>query len=559
MNNRLPPAWSRHLKVQILPKKAGPMKTGLPTPSPMPKMSGAQDDDTLLRRAIELQRANRLPEAEELCHRILTRKPNHALALYVLGTIGLNFDDELALEYLSQACSEMPGNPYFQFTLGECYLKLGDYLPAIAHLQRACELKPDMVEALCALGRAYVDFDKGEMALPVYQKALELNRDHPLVRIGLARILIDLGRMEEATAYLEETIARRENVSAAYMALVNIRRFSTAPPELDSILTELSNSPNSADEAYNLHQAAGKVLNDLERYDEAIEHYLKAKEFRAQTCDIESYRRWVDSMIALFDTELLATKAGYGDPSEVPVFVLGMPRSGTTLTEQICSSHPDVHSAGELTKLGRIAVSTNLKMELGPAFGQMVKLMTAERSQIFAEEYLSNLRIYSPIASRIVDKMPHNFEIIGLIGILFPNARIIHCRRSPIDSCLSCFLSSLKGTHTYTSDLTTLGLYYREYNRLMCHWKSIMPGRIFDNSYEDLIVDQEGQSRRLINHLGLAWDNACLRFFEKEGSVKTLSHWQVRQPIYSSSVKRWKNYEGKIQPLIEALGDLADV
>jgi hypothetical protein len=154
--------------------------------------------------------------------------------------------------------------------------------------------------------------------------------------------------------------------------------------------------------------------------------------------------------------------------------------------------------------------------------------------------------------------MPHNFELIGLVGVLFPNAHIIHCRRDAIDNCISCFVLQFSEAHSYSADLETLGLYYREYDRLMRHWSKVLPGRIFENQYETLIEDQEEQSRRLIDHLGLPWDDACLRFFERDGSVNTFSRWQVRQPIYKSSVKRWKNYESEIRPLIDSLGDLAE-
>jgi len=160
-------------------------------------------------------------------------------------------------------------------------------------------------------------------------------------------------------------------------------------------------------------------------------------------------------------------------------------------------------------------------------------------------------------ASRIVDKLPHNFELIGLIRLLFPKARIIHCRRDAIDNCLSCYFLSFNEDNSYAADLHTLGLYYREYDRLMRHWDTVFPGQILQNRYEDMVSDQEGQSRRLIDHLGLPWDDACLRFFDKGGSVNTFSRWQVRQPIYTSSVNRWKSYGSAIQPLVDALGDLA--
>ncbi|RUX90747.1 MULTISPECIES: sulfotransferase [unclassified Mesorhizobium] len=555
MSNRLPPAWSKHLKGPAGPK-ISQQKIMQPTAVPL---SRAQADEALLRQALQLQEAKRLVDAEELCLRVLARTPNHTLALYILGTLGLGVDDELAIKYFARAAAQEPNNPYYQLSLGEACLKAGDYPPAIRHLQRACELKPDLMEALCGLGKAYSKFDKADLALLVYEKALKLDPDDPAVRTDLANALVALGRMDEAAARLKSNIAQRVNVPASYNTLVGIRKFATEPAELQSILDELGSTPVLANELYLLHLAAGKILNDLERYDEAMDHFLKAATAKGYSFDIDSYRRQVDSLIGLFTPEFLAARADYGDPSEAPVFVLGMPRSGTTLTEQICSSHPDVHGAGELTKLGRMAVVNGLKAQQERIFGQPVRSMTSQQSKVLAGEYLSNLRLYAPTASQIIDKMPHNFELIGFIALLFPHARIIHCTRDPIDNCFSCFLANLNRGHQYSSDLTVLGLYYREYDRLIRHWKALLPGRIFENRYEDLVSDQEGQSRRLIEHLGLAWDDACLRFFDKAGSVRTLSRWQVRQPIYRSSVKRWKNYEGRLRPLIETLGDLVEL
>lgn len=561
MNSRLPPAWAKHLKAQPAPPKAAPPpKAG--SPKPQPSRAGpsrAQADDMLLRQALELQKAERLPEAEELCHRVLARTPEHALALYILGTLGLDFDADLAIKYFERAAAREPGNPYYQLSLGEAWLKIADYSPAIKHFQRACELKPDLVEALFGLGQAYHKFGEAEMALATYERVLKVKRDHPQVRVAMASALSSLGRMDDAAACLREAIGERLSAPAAYHALVNTRKFSTEPPELKSILHELDDPGVGDAGSHDLHMAAGKLLSDLKRFDDAMDHYLKATTFAARNFDIASYRKKVDSLIEIFDAELLAAKAGFGDPSDIPVFVLGMPRSGTTLTEQICSSHPDVHGAGELVKLRGMAVASGLREDIDRSFKPLIKSMTIEKSRTMAQDYLAFLRQYSHTALRVVDKMPHNFELVGLIAILLPNARIIHCKRDAIDNCLSCFTSNLNETHDYTSDLNGLGLYYREYDRLMAHWNALLPGRIFENRYENMISDQEGQSRRLIDHLGLPWDDACLRFFEKEGSVRTVSRWQVRQPIYTSSVKRWKNYGGKIQPLIDALGDLADI
>ncbi|MBZ9661388.1 sulfotransferase [Mesorhizobium sp. ESP-6-4] len=558
MSNRLPPAWAKHLKTRPS-AKAPPPRAALPKAKTQAAPSRAQADDMLLRQALELQKAEQLPEAEELCLKVLARTPNDPLAFYILGTLGLGYDNEKALRYFARAVAEEPRNPYYHLSLGETYLKLSEFTPAIRHIQQALALKPDLVEALCALGDTYNSFDKGEMALPLFEKALKIDRDHPLARLGLPRALASLGRMDEAAVHLKEAIERRIAVPAAYSALVQTRKFTEEPPELAAILAELRDPAHGAEGAAALHHAAGKLLNDLHRYREAIDHFKQGNRARGQIFDIGSYRRWVDAMIETFTPELVASMAACGNASEAPVFVVGMPRSGTTLTEQICASHPDVHGAGELSKLRRMANGIGLAHRSEANLGKSVATITPELTETLAAEHLAYLRERAPDSLRIIDKMPHNFELIGLVAILFPNARIIHCRRDAIDNCISCFVLQFSEAHSYSADLETLGLYYREYDRLMRHWSKVLPGRIFENQYETLIENQEEQSRRLIDYLGLPWDKACLRFFDRAGSVNTYSNWQVRQPIYKSSVKRWKNYESEIQPLIEALGDLAEV
>lgn len=513
----------------------------------------------MLRQALEFQQEKRLPEAEELCHRVLARTPEHPLALYILGTLGIGYDEEKVLRYFARAIAQEPLNPYYHLSLGQAYLRLSEFTPAIEHIQYALTLKPDLVEALCALGDAYNSFDKGEMALPLFEKALRIDRDHPMARLGLPRALASLGRMDEAAVHLKEAIARRIAVPAAYNALVSTHKFTGEPPELAAILTELQDPEHGSEGATALHHAAGKLLNDLGRYKEAMDHFKKGNQAGGQSFDVQFYRRWVDALIETFTPDLVASRTASGNVSELPVFVVGMPRSGTTLAEQICASHPNVHGAGELTKLRRTSNGLGLGYGSDISPGEAIASMTPQLSRTLAADHLAYLRERAPDALRIVDKMPHNFELVGLIGILFPNARIIHCRRDAIDNCISCFVLQLSEGHSYSADLDTLGLYYREYDRLMRHWDKIFPGRIFENRYETLIENQEKQSRCLIDYLGLPWDDSCLRFFDRGGTVKTYSNWQVRQPIYTSSVKRWTNYESEIQPLIEALGDLADI
>ncbi|RVA74378.1 sulfotransferase, partial [Mesorhizobium sp. M7A.F.Ca.CA.001.11.2.1] len=529
MSNRLPPAWSKHLKGPAGPK-ISQQKIVQPTAKPVPR---AQADDALLRQALNLQRADRLAEAEALCQRVLARNPRHPLALYLLGTFALDLDDEMAIRCFERAVREAPQNPHYHLTLGETYLKVGEHSDAIRHFEVACQLKAGWVEALCALGRAYTEFGKADAAVPLYEKALEIDSGRSAIRMGLANALVSLGRMDEAARYMKEAIGHRQDIAAAYNGLASIRKFAEEPAELKSILTELKNPGLDRKSTQQFHHAAGKILNDIGRYDGAIGHFRQAKELSTRRFDMDSYRRSVDFMIELFDPRMLAAKAGHGSTSDVPVFVLGMPRSGTTLTEQILASHPDVHGAGELTKLRRITNRLAPKTRSPEELRRSILDMTVEQSKSLADEYLAHIRQRSPDARRIVDKLPHNFELIGLIRILFPKAQIIHCRRDAIDNCISCYFLSFNEDNIYNADLHTLGLYYREYDRLMGHWGKIFPGQILQNRYEDMVSDQEGQSRRLIDHLGLPWDDACLRFFDKGGAVNTFSRWQVRQPIYT--------------------------
>jgi tetratricopeptide (TPR) repeat protein len=517
------------------------------------------DHDLLKMAAVHREKGQRR-EAEQLCLKVLKVSPRNPQALYLAGILAFDGDDnDLAVQYLQRAIKENPKDPYFHLAIAAAHEKINEFEPAIKHFQRALALKPNLVGALCGLGITYVKAGMADLALPFLEKALKIDPDYKAVRVGYADALISLGRMDEAVAYLKEAIGRRRHMSWAYGAFAGTRKFSSEPAELKSIIAELADPARSSAEATELHHAAGKILNDLKRFDEAIDHFQKAKIVAGRDFDVEAYRRWVDSMVDLFSPALLEAKAGLGDPTEAPVFIVGMPRSGTTLTEQICASHPSVHGAGEITKMQRIAQSIGLIPISVGASGKSITAMNGETLRALAADYLAYVRRLSSESLRVVDKLPHNFETIGLIALLFPKARIIHCRRDAIDTCVSCFMTNFNEKHGYNADLQKLGWYYREYDRLMRHWNAILPGRIYECRYETMIADQEAESRRLIDYLGLPWNDACLRFYEQDRSVNTPSRWQVRQPVYTSSVKRWKNYEGKIQPLIEALGDLADV
>lgn len=525
--------------------------------------SGAQpprvrQEEEQLNLAMKLHLQGRLRDAENLCLKVLSANPRNARALYISGRIHLERENiGLAEKRFELAVKESPREPLFLVGLG--HASRHDAATAIKLYQKALSIRPELVEAIYSLACLYVKTARADEALGLFDKVLRLDSKHDAVRWAKADALIVLGQVEEADALLRESIRLRKAVGPAYGSLASRQKFSSEPPELGAILQELQRGDLKPSDKPLLHHAAGKILNDLKRYGEAFDQFEKGNLAIGGDFDIDAYRQTVDGAIEVFSPALLNAKAGFGDVTEVPVFILGMPRSGTTLTEQICSSHPDVFGAGELRNLRRTVRRAGLSENSLADFRSAMAAMTLDQSRKMASEYLRDVLRLAPNALRITDKMPQNFELIGFIALLFPKARIIHCRRDPIDTCVSCYMTSFKDTHGYKSDLTRLGLYYREYDRWMRHWNSVLPGRIYEVRYETLIADREIESRKLIDHLGLPWDDACMRFEDNDRLVSTASRWQVRQPIYTSSVKRWKNYEHKIQPLIDALGDLAEI
>jgi hypothetical protein len=261
----------------------------------------------------------------------------------------------------------------------------------------------------------------------------------------------------------------------------------------------------------------------------------------------------IDTVIATFTPEYFERVRGFGIDSETPVFVLGMMRSGTTLVEQILARHPRVFGAGELPDLPRLIGSLSARLQTPIAFPDCLRLLDQATARAVAAEYLQRLREMGSGADRVVDKLPANYLWLGLIATFFPNARAIVCRRDPADTCVSCYFQDFASPHPYTSDLRHLGHFYRQYERLMAHWAKVLPIRVFEVRYEELTADPGPVSRTLVEYCGLPWDERCLRFDESKRVVRTASALQVRKPMYTSSVGRWKRYEAFLGPLLEEL------
>jgi len=475
-----------------------------------------------------LQELGRLDEAEASYRRALQIKSGYAAAHYNLGNLlhGRNRLDEAEASY-RQALQISPDSADMHTNLGNILQELDRLDEAESSFRQALRAKPDHTEAHSNLGKLLLDRGRLDEAEACFQRALQIRPDYLIVRLSLA-----LARKAKAGD---------ENLAALIAAEQAARSGATPLP---------------AEEAILLHFALGKSYDDIGDHEKAFPHFLEGNKLKRATLAFnpDQTAQHFAAIMQNFDTAAIDRLRGGGDSSSLPIFILGMPRSGTTLVEQIVSSYPGIHGAGELSDLGAI-MRRNVA---GAAFPDNLHSLDQAQLAGWGAEYVAGLQRRAPAALRVTDKMPANFLVAGLIHLMLPGAKIIHVNRNPADTCLSCFTQLFKDGQEFSYDLAELGRYYVGYARLMDHWRRVLPeGAFLDVQYEDIVADQEAQSRRIVEYCGLEWNDACLDFHRNKRPVKTASMAQVRQPIYRSSVERWRPYEKFLGPLFDALCDLA--
>lgn len=444
--------------------------------------------------------------------------------------------------------------------LAEVMLEQRRFDEALECLDRALQLKPRNLELMERKGYVYQAMGNTDAAIAMFEQVTQQNEDREMALLGLGRSHMEDGRSEQAIQYYTKAIDKFPDCYQAYYHLAGARKYKLDDPIIPVMKTLADEMADEHEATIGLSFALGKVLDDSKQWDEAFHYYVRANRLKNQQYDYkpeEDITR-VDHDVAVFTSETLALLQKLGSTSEMPVFIVGMPRSGTTLTEQIISSHPQVIGAGEVVFWNEAPTSIPRLIEDNNAeYPDCVQRLQSSHAEVITTEYLKLLHKITGAGegiTRITDKMPHNFLYLGLIASLFPKARIVHCKRDAMDNCLSIFFQNFGAPHPYAYDLKNLGHHHCQYQRLMQHWHAVLPGRILDLNYEDVIADPEYWSRQLIDHVGLPWDDACLAPHKMERNVKTASLWQVRQPIYKTSVQRWKNYEVHLGPLRQALG-----
>jgi tetratricopeptide (TPR) repeat protein len=511
--------------------------------------------------------------------RMLELRPDLAEAHNNLGNalLSLRRFEEAATSY-RRALALRPNAPGGHANLGNALYALGRPQEALIHCRRALELEPDSAEAALLVGNALFDLGLLDEAAVSYAQALKLKPDYTEAHIAAGKALRQIGRIAEAEESCRRALGLAADSSEALALLGEIQadrgRFDDAEQLFRRAIAIAPDQPEawaglaryrkmqpdaawlaaaqrllgkslSVGQEINLRYALGKYFDDVQDFDNAFSSYRLANELKrrgAQKYDGARLARRVDRIIALYDADWLRTARAQGNGSERPVFIVGMPRSGTTLTEQILASHPEAFGCGEL----RFWHTARVDFESTALRGAGSRESLAEA----AEKYLSLLASFSADASRVIDKMPANFMNLGLIHAAFPHARILHMRRNPLDTGLSIYFQIFSNTHLYANDLEDIAHYFTQYSRLMAHWRSILPkGTILEVTYEKLVADPEAGIREIVQFVGLPWDPRCLKFNETERTVITASNWQVRQRISTSAAGRWRNYEKYLGPL----------
>jgi tetratricopeptide (TPR) repeat protein len=499
---------------------------------------------------------NRHGEALPHLERAVALSPDFATAHNNLGNTLAALDRRRdAIAHFKRAIALRPGYALAEFNLANALSKSERHAEAADLYKMALEHNPDWAPALCGLGFSLHMSGRSAEGLQFYERALARDPASADAHNGIGQVKQTLGLLEESRSALERALELAPDRPSYHRMLGETKRFRAGDPQIAAMESLLPSLASLGEEQQaELHFALGKAYGDIARHEESFRHLIAGNAIKHRTDEYDEAAQltMMKHIETVFTADLLRRNAGAGDPSEVPVFILGMPRSGSTLTEQILASHPRIFGAGELRDFSEPTKAFRGR-DAGAFFPEVATSLSGEELRAFGARYVEHLRALAPAADRVTDKMPSNFRFIGFIRMTLPNAKIIHTRRDPIDTCISCF-SRMFGKKSFMADLGTLGRYYRAYETLMAHWRRVLPqGAMLEVQYEDLVGDFENQARRIVAYCGVEWDERCLSFHQTERPVRTASVTQVRQPIYSNAIGRWKPYEMMLRPLLDEL------
>ena len=494
--------------------------------------------------------------AEDTYRRILKRDPNHVEAARMLAKIAVeNNQFKDAEVFLRHALSMAPDYARLWVDLVNVLNDMHRTEEALEHAENVLVLAPDMSESHVVHAVALGANGLHKEAIQAYQKALQISPDRPAILCSLAHHLKTVGEQDQAIAAYRQSIAVKPDYVQSYWSLANLKTFRFEESEIEAMQSLLISEDLPDESRVQIHNALGFDLEARGDYDTAFSHIQKGNVLRrkAEEYDPVETETRIDSIVDVFDEEFIQQHSGNGDQDASPIFVVGLPRSGSTLIEQILASHSLVDGTHELFDLAHVAQRIRARNKKKGRFPDTLLNLEAEDWRAIGSDYIESTRKYRADAPHFVDKNPNNFTYIGLIKLILPNAKIINAMRHPLDSCFGSYKQLFASGQQFTYDLTEVGEYYLQYRRLVDHFHQLLPEFVLDVHYEQVVADLETQVRRILEFCDLSFEEGCLRFHETERAVKTASSEQVRQPIYSKSVNLWRNYEHHLDELIETL------
>ena len=514
-------------------------------------------------KGVELQRADKHDEAIEIFRDVLKKNPNNVNAMRHLAKSlwhskkGIE-DAEALLRRATQQAADFTAA---WLTLGGLLMDLNKFMDAIAAFDRAAKLEPNNAEAWAGLGSAYGRAMYPEKAVKAYERSIEISGDVPSTLSSYAWELKTIGDQDAALNAYRRAIKVKPRFGPAYWSMANLKIFNFTDEEIETMLQQVERDDLTEVEDIHFRFALGKAMEDKKDYERAWHFYDTGNQRQRMTVEYEpsEFEKRQTAIKKVFDAQFLNERAGVGYDLCDPIFIVGLPRSGSTLVEQILASHSQVEGTSELPVLGRITDSIGRYRTDGVRYPEGVRDLRDKDLRAYGKEYIEESQRHRITEKpRFADKLPNNFPMVGFAHLILPNATIINARRHPFDTCLGAYKQLFGQGQNFTYDMLDLAHYYQQYDAMMKHWHAVLPGKVLDVHYEETVTDLEGQVHRILEHCGLEFEESCLRFHETERAVKTASSEQVRQPIYSSALGKWRRYEKHLDLWKDQLGYIVD-
>jgi tetratricopeptide (TPR) repeat protein len=527
-------------------------------------LKASTNDPRLLEPAAALC-DNRIAVAEALLREHLKQFPTDVAAIRMLaevaGRLGRYADAELLLARCLELAPSFAGARQNYAVVLHRQAKEGAALAEVDRLLTREPRNPGYLNLKAAILTRIGEYAR---AIDIYREVLAQYPAQARVWMSYGHALKTSGRQQDSIVAYRKSIELAANLGEAYWSLANLKTFRFTPEEIEAMRAQLERTDISSEDRFHLHFSLGKALEDAGSYERSFDHYSTANRLRRETVayDPEENAAHVRRSKTLFTREFFAARRGSGAPAPDPIFIVGLPRSGSTLLEQILASHSQVEGTMELPDIIGIArtLSGRQTKQEGSKYPEVLAELGADQLRALGEQYLTQTRIQRKTdAPYFIDKMPNNFLHVGLIQLILPNAKIIDARRHPLGCCFSCFKQHFARGQTFTYSLEEIGWYYRCYVELMAHFDAVLPGRVHRVIYETMVEDTEAEVRRLLEYCGLPFEAACLRFYETDRAVRTASSEQVRTPIFREGVDQWRRYEPWLGPLKTALGRVLEV